>query len=246
MEETNTNETNWALIKEVLSNNKKVNDMNTNDSNIYKLAVFCHNEFKETILKNLGEELESCFMPMYCAINNDNTVLCSKTPHILNDTDIGACLIIQQFGSRRKNYNKSWYIETFIQFIDKDGCVHGGYPDGGRNKNVLLENGFSIRYEPGCDYPNEISLWFAGDKLCQLGSTSWDTLPKKVLELYCLLKKASSLEEMKLVVELYKNDETFLQMKKEISDLGFAHQLLKKERDQLQETINEIRKLIKS
>ncbi len=217
-----------------------------NESNIFHLALFCHHEFKEAILKNLDEELESCFMPLYCAINKDNAVLCSKTPHILNDTDIVACLIIQQFGSRRKNYNNPWYIETFLQFIDKDCCVHGGYPDGGRNKNVLLENGFSIRYEPGCEYPNEVSLWFAGDKLCQLGSTSWDILSQKVLKLYFLLQKATSLAEMKLIVELYKNDENSLQIKKEISDLGFAHQLLKKERDQLQETINEIRKLIKS
>ena len=46
MEETNTNETNWSIIKKVLSNKKNVNDMN--EASIYDIAVFCHNRFKTT------------------------------------------------------------------------------------------------------------------------------------------------------------------------------------------------------
>ena len=220
--------------------------MNTNDSNIYKLAVFCHKEFKEAVLNRLADDVEACFEPLYCAIFKDNTVLCSKTPHVLNKPDVDQCLIIQGHGYRKKSYNYSWNLDFFLQFIDKDGCVHGGYNDGGIHEDVSLGNDFSLKYEHGFSVAYELLLSFSGNELYRYGSDSWEKVASKVLKLCSSLQNLSSLEEMKLAVELYENDEKMLQLNKEISDLGFAHQLLKKERDQLQETINEIRKLIKS
>ena len=215
-----------------------------NEASIYDIAVFCHNRFKETILENLIDDIEACFMPLYCAIIEDDTILCSKTPHILKNSAIKQCLIIHEYGTRKKNYNYKWNVWPSLEFIDSDGSVHGGLIDGGLNKDVSMGRDFFIKMKTPRNHEYELTLLYSDNELYLYGcDSSWENTASKVLKLYCLLKKASSLEEMKLAVELYKNDDDSLQLNEDIKDFGIAHQLLKKERDQYKELLDQIKEL---
>ena len=67
---------------------------------------------------------------------------------------------------------------------------------------------------------------------------------KSLWELYTLLRKLKQPKEWDVVARIYRQDETILQQKKEISNFSYANALLEKERDMYKGLLDDIRKLL--
>jgi hypothetical protein len=64
---------------------------------------------------------------------------------------------------------------------------------------------------------------------------------QKVWELYSKIKDIPTETERKLVVDLFEKDEKIFELEEQIKDFSFANQLLKQERDQYKELLDEIK-----
>ena len=62
-------------------------------------------------------------------------------------------------------------------------------------------------------------------------------------ELYTRLKEVSLSKEIELISDLFRKDEQVLTLEKEIEDFKFSNNLLKQERDQYKELLDEIKEI---
>jgi hypothetical protein len=66
----------------------------------------------------------------------------------------------------------------------------------------------------------------------------------KVWEIYSRLKDFSTEKEINLTAELIRKDEKILELEKQVEDFTFTNQLLKQERDQYKELLDEIKEMV--
>ena len=184
-----------------------------------ELATFCSNRAKEGHTR-WGGKYERTH---YVSILGDNTVTHSMTPHILRNTH--QCLLMHERSEIPISNIYYWYE---FEYINPEGCVLASD----------LENGFNlISYKRKQDVPY-IELRYKENYLYSNLSI------QKVWELYSKIKDIPSETEMKLIVDLFEKDEKIFELEKVIEDFSFSKHLLKQERDQYKELLDEIKQII--
>ncbi len=192
-----------------------------------ELAEYCVNRYKEAH----NSKSDSYQNTLYIAIMDDNRVLLSSTPHILRSAK--KCLLIHQRSQLAISNYYSWYK---VEYINEDGCIQG----------ENLGDGFTIKIDAWGGFANQVmSLDYEGEHLywCE---TPWTDNVPKIWELYTRVKKAKSKDEIELISELYRKDETILKLEREVEGFKFKEHLLKKQRDQYKELLKEIKDMVES
>ena len=192
-----------------------------------ELATFCVKRYKEANT-GTGQKYEST---LYVAILEGNKTLCSTTPHILRNAE--QCILIHQ---KSQVAISNWYSWYCVEYINSEGCVCGS----------VLENEFKLKIESWGSFSNQVmSLSYGNDNL----NLYWCKAPfdkgiQKTWELYSKLKEIKNLSEIKLIADLFKKDEEILELEKKVEGLTFANQLLKQERDQYKDMLDDIKDLL--
>jgi len=116
-----------------------------------------------------------------------------------------------------------WYE---FEYINPEGCVFASD----------LENDFDL-----ISYKRKQSASFIQLRYKKNNTLYSNLNIQKVWELYSKIKDIPSETEMKLVVDLFRKDEKLFELEKQIQDFSFSNQLLKRERDQYKELLDEIK-----
>lgn len=190
-----------------------------------ELATFCVNRYKESHNTNSNRYAGT----LYVGILEDNRVMCSITPHVL-----GNCvksILVHRRDTLAQTNSYYWYD---IEFIDENGCVSDGN----------LGNGYSINVRAWGQYSNQImSLDYNHSHMFWCRPPFEDHMAK-LWEIYIRLKDVPTEKEINLTAELIRKDEKILELEKEVEDFSFTNQLLKQERDQYKELLDEIKEMV--
>lgn len=190
--------------------------------NFIELASYCVNRHKNS----LNQEYQHYIDTLFVAISHDNTVKCSTTPHILQNAEL--CLLVHHITERAISNWYSWYK---VENIDKEGCVYAG----------TLEKGFSLVVKAWNGYANQMMSLYYGDKHLYWCKAPWELHIPKIWELYSKLVTVESSKEKELIAELFRKDETILNLEREVENYRFTEELLKQERDQYKCLLDEIK-----
>ena len=184
-----------------------------------ELAAFCTNRAKETGPRWTGKY----YRTHYVSIFEDNTIQYSMTPHVLRNAY--KCILMHEMSEIPISNIYYWYE---FEFINHEGCV---FADD-------LENGFGLISYKRKQSASLIELRFKNNFLYSNLSI------QKVWELYTKIKDIPSESERNLVIDLFKKDEKILELEKNVEDFTFTNQLLKQERDQYKELLDEIKEMV--
>ena len=192
-----------------------------------EIANYCVNRYKES-----HNNPENIYVDtLYAAITKDNQVLTSSTPHILRNAN--KCILIHQ---RSKLALSNWYSWYKIEYINEEGCVF----------DIELGNGFTLDIMAWGSYANQVmSLDYEGEHIYWCKRPWTDKLPK-VWEMYTKVKDLKTKGEIALIAELFRKDETILKLEKEKEDFKYKEELLKQERDQYKDLLDEIKEMVES
>jgi len=195
-----------------------------------KLAVYCVERYKESHNTDRSKYVNT----LYVAIGKDNEVQCSMTPHILKNAE--KCLLVHK---RIELAVEKWYAWYSVECIDEGGCVFDGNLGGGFVLRISACGSFtnqimSLEY----NYSNYRSDLYH----C---SPPFEDHMNKIWELYSRLKNISSPTEIRLIADLFRKDEQILKLEKEIEDFNFLDCLLKQEKEQYKNLLEEVRNLLK-
>jgi cellobiose phosphorylase len=181
-----------------------------------ELATFCANRAKEA-RSSWGGKYERTH---YVSILEDNTVKYSMTPHVLRNAH--ECILMHERSEIPISNLYYWYE---FEYINPEGCVFASD----------LENDFDL-----ISYKSKHSAPFI--ELRYKENFLYSNLNiQKVWELYSKIKDIPTETERKLVVDLFEKDEKIFELEEQIKDFSFANQLLKQERDQYKELLDEIK-----
>jgi hypothetical protein len=184
--------------------------------NFVELATYCTNRAKEA-RSAWGGKYERTH---YVCILEDNTVKYSMTPHVLRDAY--QCILMHERSEIPISNLYYWYE---FEYINPEGCVLASD----------LGDDFSLASFKRKNLASFIELRCKGNFLYS------NLNIQKVWELYSKIKDIPSETERKLVVDLFEKDEKIFELEEQIKDFSFANQLLKQERDQYKELLDEIK-----
>jgi hypothetical protein len=185
--------------------------------NFVELATYCTNRAKEA-RSAWGGKYERTH---YVCILEDNTVKYSMTPHVLRDAY--QCILMHERSEIPISNLYYWYE---FEYINPEGCVFASDS----------ENDFDL-----ISYKRKQSASFIQLRYKKNNTLYSNLNIQKVWELYSKIKDIPSETEMKLVVDLFRKDEKLFELEKQIQDFSFSNQLLKRERDQYKELLDEIK-----
>lgn len=190
-----------------------------------ELATYCVNQFKEEHNSSRDHYVRT----LYVSISEDKQVKCSTTPHVLKETS--KCLLIHEHSELAISNYYSWYK---VQFIDENGCVHDGN----------LGDGYTLEMFVCGSYSNiRLALCYNKAELYACKAPFEDKIIK-VLELYYKVKDLSSEKEVRLVAELFRKDESIIELGKQVENFKFENHLLEMERNQYKDMLNEIKEMV--
>lgn len=190
-----------------------------------ELATFCVNRYKESH----STSSDSYAGTLYVAILEDNSVLCSRTPHVLKNAV--KCLLIHQ---RSELAISNYYLWYNIEFIDDKGCVFDGN----------LGNGFKLEVSAWGQFSNQMMSLLYNQSSLYWCSPPFEDHITKVWEIYTRLKDIPTEKEINLIANLFRKDDEILELEKKVEDFTFTNQLLKQERDQYKELLDEIKEMV--
>jgi hypothetical protein len=197
------------------------------DIDFIELANYCQNSFKEKHNTRDDYYVKTLFV----AITNEGDVIVSTTPHILRKAE--QCILIHERSTLAYKYHYLWY---HVEFINKDGVVYDQRLDGKFTLSIVPFNGLdnqvmSLKYDNNTIYS------------CK---EPWEINIIKVWNLYSRVKDLKSLEEIKLIVNLFQKDDKILELEKEIEDFKFTKHLLEQERNQYKSLLDEIKQIVEN
>ena len=171
----------------------------------------------------------------YIAIQEDNHVVCSIDPIVLENAKL--CILVHRRSKLAETNYYDWFVveyinengEVYEESIDKEYRLYIRHRETYRNQILHLVSSDGIDYECCPFWNNTASI-----KDCF--QSMWN--------LYNELKKASCTKERAIIVRLYEQDEKILQQKKEIANFSYANALLEKERDMYKGLLDEIKILL--
>ena len=104
-----------------------------------ELATYCIKRYKESFD---ADDKDNVYVDtLYVAIDKHNHLICSTTPHVLNDAC--ECLLIHRRRALAVTNSYYWYK---IEYIDEEGAVTDG----------VLKKGFSLWTGAGGSFSNQI------------------------------------------------------------------------------------------
>ena len=182
-----------------------------------QLAEYCTERYKGSIEINRGFKYVKT---TYFGIFRDNSIHYSSTPHVLHDSH--QCILIHE-----KAISLT-YSSYKIEFINNEGCV----VDSSFEQNYILfaESDQSGSFLLHLKY-KDIDIYNSSDI-------------QKVWILYSKIKDIQSDSERELVIDLFRKDERVFELEKQIEDFTYANHLLKLERDQYKELLDEIKETL--
>ena len=171
----------------------------------------------------------------YIAIQEDNHVVCSIDPIVLENAKL--CILVHRRSKLAETNYYDWFVveyineygEVYEESIDKEYRLYIRHRETYRNQILHLVSSDGIDYECCPFWNNTASI-----KDCF----------QSIWNLYNELKKASCTKERAIIVRLYEQDEKILQQKKEIANFSYANALLEKERDMYKGLLDEIKILL--
>lgn len=196
-----------------------------------ELAKYCQKKNREAHTVDGERYGETLFV----SIEDGDALRYSTTPHIL--CNARQCILVHYWSALAVTNWYSWYQ---VEFIDSDGCVHGS----------KLDENFKMSVSSWGTYSNQImSLSYAGEDLYWFKWNHWDYDKEKfskAWELYLRLKDIKTVSEIKLIAELYRKDDKILELEQKNEDLKFSNILLKQEKEQYQELLDEIKEIVEN
>ena len=190
-----------------------------------ELATFCTDKYREAHSSNTNSYAGT----LYVAIYEDNSVLCSKTPHVLRDCE--KCILVHRRDTLAITNSYYWYD---IEYIDEKGCVFEGN----------FGNGFGLDVHASGQYWNQVMCLTYNNTNLYRCKPPFEDHMAKIWNLYSRLKELSSPTEIKLIAELFQKDEHILELEKEFEDFKFSNRLLEEERNQYKELLDELKNLV--
>lgn len=180
------------------------------------------------------------FETFHIAIQENNRVICSKYPSILENVKKG--ILVHKRSCSICDYGVwvGWYDYYDVEYISLNGEPFEGCFD--KNFRIYVRQG---RYNE-----RRKLVLASSDGIAYDCSPSWNNLAsiqdcfQSVWNLYNELKNIETQKERTTIVELYKKDETILQQKKEIANFSYANALLEKERDMYKGLLDDIKELL--
>ena len=199
-----------------------------------KLAEYCQQKNIETHTVDGERYRETVFV----SIEDGNALRYSMTPHLLRNAR--QCILVHYWDALAVTIWHSYYK---VEFIDSDGCVHGS-----------LDENFRLSVGSGKEGYKTMSLSYTGDRLSgdRLYWFRWNhsnpDMEKfsKAWELYLRLKDIKSVSEIKLIAEMYMKDDKIFELEQKNEDLEFSNILLKQEKEQYQELLDEIKEIVEN
>lgn len=189
-----------------------------------ELATYCAKRFKESH-DGFGKEYHHTH---YIAILEDDQVLCSTTPHLLEKAK--QCVLLHE------GTTSNWEYHYIIETINEEGEVLNGD----------LGNNFSLNVDSIIKSTNPTIYLKIGDLVLYLCEKPWIENFYKLWELFSRIKDIKSETEIKLIASLYKKNDDILRLMKQMEDIKFANHLLEQERDQYKDMLNEIKEMVES
>lgn len=195
-----------------------------------ELAIYCANRYKEAHTEKNSERYVGT---LYVCIAEDNSIMCSKTPHILRSAH--QCILIHE---RSELAISNWYSWYRVEFINDQGCVF----------DSNLGDDFNLSVSSWGNYSNQrMSLTYGSNNLSLYQCKEpFEKNIYKVWELYTHLKDLKTISEIKLIADLFQKNEKIFELENQIEDISYTNHLLKEERDQYKNMLDEIKEMIDS
>lgn len=177
------------------------------------------------------------FDTIYIAIQDDDHIVCSKYPNVLENAIQGFLLHTHKCSICDYGVWVGWYDYYYVDYIHVneeplEECIDRNFRLYVRQKNynevrkLVLESSDGIVYDCCPSWNNIASIQDCFQAM-------WN--------LYNELRKIESSKERSVIVELYKKDEKILQQKKEIANFSYANALLERERDMYKGLLDDIK-----
>ena len=191
-----------------------------------ELGIYCQTRYKESHNSQTTKYIKTWFI----AINEDNNIFTSTTPHILSNAV--KCILIHERSSLAVS---NWYEWYEVEFINEYGEVFENRIDDEFELSIYYGKNFADQVMKLCDNHRQ---YYA----CR---APWGENIKKVWQLYCRLKETKSESERYLISSMFKKDEKILELEKKIENFNFTTHFLEEERNTYKNLLDELKHIIK-
>jgi len=190
-------------------------------SNLVELATFCAKRFENSIS---GENARYNGTEFF-AVTENNEVLYSTNPDILQNAT--QCMMIHDRYEKAYIHWYSWYK---FEYIDTNGHIH----------DSCFDDDFSIWNGCWGQYDKQVMELKYEDTPYYWCERPWEKQIPIIWKMYCQLKEAKTAKERSLIVEVIKQNEQIIELKKEIEDYEKRCQKL----EQCKSTLFKLKELI--
>lgn len=190
--------------------------------NYVEIGTYCQEKYKESFN---GEKWIKYSNTWFVAIDKDDNVNVSITPHILEDAT--KCILIHE-------YTESGYKWYNIEFINEKGEVL-------KNR---IDDEFTLYVNYIKSWNNQVMHLKADNNIYYQCKAPWDKSIKKVWQLYCNLKEVKAKKERELISSLFQKNESILEMQKSIDNFNYTNHFLEQERDLYKSLLDEIKGIV--
>lgn len=194
--------------------------------NYVEIGTYCQENYKESFN---GEKWMKYSNTWFVAIDKDDNVNVSITPHILEDAT--KCILIHEY---RTLAETNWYKWYNIEFINEKGEVL-------RNR---IDDEFTLYVDYIEHFYNQVMHLKADNNIYYKCKAPWDKSIKKVWQLYCNLKEVKAKKERELISSLFQKNESILEMQKSIDNFNYTNHFLEQERDLYKSLLDEIKGIV--
>lgn len=191
-----------------------------------ELGIYCQNRYKESLDGKNNKYIKTWFV----AIEDNNNILISTTPHILKNAT--KCILIHE---RISLAVSNWYEWYKIEFINELGEV----------LDSRIDEEFELRIIACGGYANQM-MEIANNRVHHSWKYPWESAIKEMWSLYLRLKEAETEKERILISDAFYKDNKILQLEKENADFKFQNDLIEKERDMYKSILDEIKQMLES
>lgn len=193
-----------------------------------ELGKYCQKEYKDSLE---GNESNHYCRTLFVAIQNNNNVLVSITPHILSQAS--KCILIHE---RRSKAVSNWYSWYSVQFINELGEIF----------DSRIDNEFELSISAIGSFSNQQMSLSANHRVYYSSGGPWESCIQSFWDLYIRLKGVKSNTERELVSSLFVKDNKILELEKSLSDFSFKTRLLENEKNQYKQLLDNIKEMIES
>lgn len=206
------------------------------NSKIVEIAEWCRAQMQNKVDTSEGM---SSYRVFYAAITDDDSILVSNTPHILDGAK--KCILVHEWSQLACTCSYATYR---VQIINESGEVHEG----------LLDEKYSIGvYSARFNEMPEIYLRYQGKDIYRRSKwhngvgMSIEELIKIVCKLYIQCKLECKIEkESRLLCELFKLKDDLRILDEKLSSSKVLEKLLESKNNEYKQILDQIKSLLKT